>query len=121
MSKLAKEILAVQTGNRAIRQKPMEMVTARDSYGPVVTSGYYTEYNFQVLFGTKIYISEEAMVASNSDVIQNITTNVRSQVVEEIFGEFKQRLFKLQNNAYATGDLESAKIVASILADMFEV
>lgn len=115
MSKLAQQINSTITNKRASIIEPysikMGMNINSMPYDP-----YANEVKFSCTFGVSYYIKEH-----EQDKIQYILSNVKKQVIEEVFGEFRPTLHKLRHELYSREYDKALNTLDTLQKDMFDV
>jgi hypothetical protein len=116
MSKLTDAIRYYQTHDRGRAVPPLDLkyLTCTQSYSERFTQDYIS-YTFEAKFRSSVTISESAA----STAIDNVLAQVRRQVAEEVFGEYRAALQSIQTLAYASNVVSIAHIARDIERSMF--
>lgn len=116
MSKLADAIRYYQTHDKSRALPPLDFkyLTCTQSYGERNLQDYIS-YTFEAKFRSSVMIPEPAA----STVIGNVLSQVRRQVAEEVFGEYREALQSIQTLAYANNVVNIAHIARDIERSMF--
>ena len=116
MSKLTNAIRQYQTHNRGRVVPPLDLkyLECTQSFDERVAQDYIG-YTFEAKFRSSVMISEPAA----STVIDSVLAQVRRQVAEEVFGEYRAALQSIQTLAYASNVASIAHIARDIERSMF--
>ena len=117
MSKLAENIQTTITNKRAISNNYDFTFTYEQSN---IKPSLLYQVRFDAVFGVRYYIDEKQCY-KNSDVLALTLTNVKRQVVEEIFGEFRKPLMELRHNLYDRKIDISLELLSKLEKQMFDV
>ena len=118
MSKLAEQITAVITNKKGAILEPylvnMSMTTIEDPFGKY--GRYTTKIRFKAEFGTEYYIAE-----NEKDKILYVLEEVRRQVIEEVFGEFRKPLHEIRHLLFKREYDKVEIAVEKLTRQMFDV
>lgn len=99
MSRLLQELEASKDPHfvrRSIPSIPMRMMGVKEDFSrEPVGFGQSTRYSIRVTLGDVVYIDDD-LVRNGSDAIGLAVASVKRGIVEEVFGEFRGPLEKLQ-------------------------
>ena len=82
-----------------------------------VDKGSYEAWRLQLRLGVDIALPLRA----NTRVLEQVRSDLCCNIVEYVFGEFKQPLLALRKRFYELGDVEGAAQLTTLIEDMFEV
>lgn len=105
MSNVVKAIAATDTGSRIIKsdksQLFQDVFNVKEDIG---TRGYHDnilkEYRIGITLGSKCYVSELDYTKHGDNVLQEAIKRTKQQVIEAIFGEFRQDFRLIERNLY---------------------
>lgn len=123
MSKIIEAVKATQTGKQ-IATDPLfdSLAIVKSEFKK--NSDYHvgTEHRISVTLGTNVIINESQTIRENSgEIITEAMKQIRKQIAEAIFGEFRQDLY-LINQAIWNRDFYAAnQILNDLEKKMFEV
>ena len=129
MSQLVKAVMASDTGHRKLIQEKafsplfQDVFSRQDHIAEVRDPNLYTAkmYKIGVTLGSQIAVSELDAIRQGDDVLHEAILRTRREIVEAVFGEFRQD-FMLLNRAIYDRDFQKAR---SLLTDferkMYEV
>ncbi len=116
MSKLAEMIQAAQTNARRCVMTPIASFTSSVNEPPALTSQVHYVYSLKAEFGCNATVQYGA----KSDLDAKLKL-VRRQVVEAIFGEFREDIYAIQR-AFINYDADKAvELVGAMYKRMFDV
>jgi hypothetical protein len=95
MSKLAQQINATITNTITPLVVYNSSISMDLTYTP---TPYATKVRFMVHFGKEYFISDELL--QDGSAIQNYLNNIRKEVIEEVFGEFKKPIMEIRDLLY---------------------
>lgn len=109
MSKLAKAIQALQTGEvRAKKDFKFTEIQHRNQLSPQYL---YREYKIEAKFGVNVYVEEETI----SDALKD----AKLAIIEEIFGEFRPILTEMRVALYNTDLTRARNLLSQLEMQMF--
>lgn len=118
MSKLSENLKAYNTGARYAKQPRMDSVSFKsDSYE---LSPYLMEYTLECNIGTKFYVESGVSTAQAANEIKYVTGKAQRQILEEIFGEFRQDLYNLDLALYNQDYRKATALLDNVMKNMFD-
>ena len=116
MSKLAEQIKAVQTNERHAQRSPVINIVAGSSEIPPLGSrAEHYRYELTATFGCT------AIMEFGTPSVQGILKEVRRQVLDEVFGEFRQNFNEIERALFDYDNEAARKALQSFRQRMFEV
>lgn len=103
MSEFAKHLTMYKTNRHHDVISPIcEVMTVREDYDRIVPL-HAIEYVIQTQLAAKVLIMEEA-IESNPKVLEYSTDKAKHDLIEALFGEFRENFRELRQHAYKTAD-----------------
>lgn len=121
MSKLVNAIMATKEDRRRLKQTKLfqDVFAVREDIQTTPT-GAEIQYRIGVTLGAQYWISETEQLQDNNTLVIAIERTKR-QVIEAIFGEFRQDFRSIERALYDS-NIEEARVMFHALEDkMFEV
>lgn len=121
MSKVVNAIMATKEDRRRLKQTKLfqDVFSIREDI-QTVTAGTEIQYRIGVTLGAQCWVSEMDKL-KNDDAIEMAVQRTKRQVIEAIFGEFRQDFRSIERALY-DGNIEEARVMFHALEDkMFEV
>lgn len=116
MSKLSEMIKAAQTSERrAVIEPLIDFRTTVERAGPASYPEHYV-YNFKAEFGC----SATVKYGAKGDLDQKVRM-IRRQVVEYIFGEFREDIHAIERALFDYDTQAAEKLVGDLYRKMFDV
>jgi hypothetical protein len=110
MSELARLIKAEKT-NRRVPQFSTLLLDLASVSSDFSTGGlpgdYYTEYNIGVKLGYRQLISDAAIQQHKGNILEEVERRGQQAIVEAVFGEFREPLYRLRIALYESGTRDS--------------
>jgi hypothetical protein len=121
MSKLAKNLIASETGHRFIDVPPMSTVTVQDSISDVSGSTAY-EYQLEARFRASTLVNKAIAEQSNtkSNVFTDAIRAARRKIIEDAFGEFRPLIYQINEAIHARDWNEANQLTSKLYQQMFE-
>ena len=121
MSKVVNAIMATKEDRRRLKQtKLFQDVFAVREEIQTLSPGVEIQYRIGVTFGAQCWVSEMEKL-KNDDALEMAVQRTKRQVIEAIFGEFRQDFRSIERALY-DGNIEEARVMFHALEDkMFEV
>lgn len=122
MSKLSDNIKAVILNKRAISNDYRYVNFRITTETPTTFKSipYLQLVSFEAKFGNKYYIDEK-LAHSNCSALQEVLTQIRKSVVEEVFGEFRGPLRELRHALYNRDFTSATEALDKLEDQMFNV
>lgn len=117
MSKLGKNLFA--RPDRDLYAQPLPIIDSfskHESWSPVPP--LYRQYRVGVKLETLVMVEDS--LATTSDIYHAAVRDSKQKILEEVFGEFRQPLYELRQEAMKRGCYDMAKRVSDILDQMFK-
>jgi hypothetical protein len=121
MSQVVNAIMATKEDRRRLKQTKLfqDVFSVREDI-QTVPAGTEIQYRIGVTLGSQCWVSEMQKLKSNDALIHAIERTKR-QVIEAIFGEFRQDFRSIERALYDS-NIEEARVMFHALEDkMFEV
>ena len=121
MSQVVNAIMATKEDRRRLKQTKLfqDVFAAREDI-QTVTAGTEIQYRIGVTLGSQCWVSEMEKLRSD-DALVNAIQRTKRQVIEAIFGEFRQDFRSIERALYDS-NIEEARVMFHALEDkMFEV
>jgi hypothetical protein len=118
MSKLSEQINYAITNKRAI-DNTFDFKYSVGAHVPSLPK-YLQQVSFEAIFGSRYYISEE-LTYGKSEVLAHTLKEVKLNVIEEIFGEFRKPLRELRHHLYDNNVPEALNVLTNLESQMFNV
>lgn len=121
MSKVVNAIMATKEDRRRLKQtKLFQDVFAVREEIQTPSPGVEIQYRIGVTLGAQCWVSEMEKL-KNDDALEMAVQRTKRQVIEAIFGEFRQDFRSIERALY-DGNIEEARVMFHALEDkMFEV
>jgi alcohol dehydrogenase YqhD (iron-dependent ADH family) len=106
MSQVVRAIEAQDTGERKIIKESFsqlfqDVFSVKDQIQDVhSTEGIAKQYRIGVTIGAQVWVSELDILQGKCDVLQEAIDRTKRQVIEAIFGEFRQDLMLTERALY---------------------
>jgi len=119
MSKLAHLITATATGDVAASRK------LKPNYINVDVEHSYDPHSYDVLYDIGMRLHKKTRIARslseqiNAEAEQDMLTNVRRAMIEEVFGEFRHYLVEMRAALYDNDDYRIKTLLAEMEHQMF--
>lgn len=120
MSRLAQAITERDTGERKALQTKLKTVEITETFTPANYAIDYSigrMYQVEARLGAKIYI-DESKIKHRSDISVAVN-DVRKQVIEEVFGEFRPLLIEMRVALYDADTTRARQILSQLEYQMF--
>ena len=121
MSKVVNAIMATQEDRRRLKQTNLlrDVFAVREDI-QTVAPGTEIQYRIGVTLGAQCWVSEVEKL-KNDDAVVIAIERTKRQVIEAIFGEFRQDFRSIERALYDS-NIEEARVMFHALEDkMFEV
>jgi hypothetical protein len=121
MSKVVNAIMATQEDRRRLKQTNLlrDVFAVREDI-QTVAPGTEIQYRIGVTLGAQCWVSEVEKL-KNDDAVVTAIERTKRQVIEAIFGEFRQDFRSIERALYDS-NIEEARVMFHALEDkMFEV
>jgi hypothetical protein len=121
MSKVVNAIMATQEDRRRLKQTNLlrDVFAVREDI-QTVAPGTEIQYRIGVTLGAQCWVSEVEKLR-NDDAVVTAIERTKRQVIEAIFGEFRQDFRSIERALYDS-NIEEARVMFHALEDkMFEV
>lgn len=119
MSKLAEQINYTITNKRFQSNSSYFSFSVQEPLG-IDFPKYLYQVNFTAIFGAKYTINAD-LTYEKSPVLEEILKNVKRDVVEEVFGEFRKPLAELRHSLYERDTNRALEQLSNIQEQMFNV
>ena len=120
MSKLSKLITATITGQKAVVNKPYNVNMLYSTHpGEYWGQPYSVKVRFMAMLGTEHYIPQE--ITEDLEAISHILDEIRKDVVDEVFGEFRRPLREIRYALYEHKYEDAIKKLSALEEEMFNV
>jgi len=121
MSKVVNAIMATKEGRHRFKQTKLfqDVFSVREDI-QTLTAGTEVQYRIGVTLAAQCWVDEMEKL-KNDDAVEMAVQRTKRQVVEAIFGEFRQDFRSIERALYDS-DIETARVMFHALEDkMFEV
>jgi len=122
MSKVVNAIMATKEDRRRLKQTKLfqDVFKVREDIQEL-NSGIEIQYRIGVTLGAQCWIEDSLKNKNGDDVIEMAIQRTKRQVIEAIFGEFRDDFRSIERALYDS-NIEEARIMFHALEDkMFEV
>lgn len=125
MSQVVKAIVATDTGNRKVIQKGLSALftdvfhAKSEIYELKDTQTVTKVYRFGVQIGCQAMVTDTEYL-HNPDALQQAIKRTKRQVIEGIFGEFRQDFRRIEKALYDYQFEEAGKLLHEMEYKMFE-
>lgn len=118
MSKLGKNLFARPDRDLYAQPLPvMDSFSKHESWEPGMHP-LYRQYRVGIRLETQVMVEDG--LAKTSDIYHATVRDSKQKILEEVFGEFRQPLYELRQEAMKRGCYDMAKRVNDILDQMFK-
>lgn len=118
MSKLSENLKAYSTGARYAQVPKLDFVSFENNSYELPP--YRIEYTLECKIGTKFYVEAGISSAQTANEIQFITYKAKRQILEEIFGEFRQDIYNLDVALYNQDYQKAKTLLDCVMKNMFD-
>ena len=125
MSQVVKAIVATDTGNRKVIQRGLSALftdvfqTKSEIYELKDVQGVAKVYKFGVQIGSQAMVTDTEYL-ENPDALAEAIKRTKRQVIEGIFGEFRQDFRRIEKALYDYQFEEAGKLLHQMEHKMFE-
>jgi hypothetical protein len=122
MSRLAKNLVASETGRRFIDVTPLSTITVKDSFITDVSGDAAYEYRLEARFGASTLVNKASAEQSSADanVFTDAIRAARRKIVEDVFGEFRPLIYQINEAIHARDWTEANNLTRKLYQQMFE-
>ena len=118
MSKLSENLKAYPTGNRYVQTPTLNCVSFKTT--SYETLPWQVEYSLECKIGSTFVVQPGNSLHDTAVSVQSALYRCKRQILEEIFGEFRQDLYNLDVALY-NQDYEKAKtLLDGVIKNMFD-
>jgi hypothetical protein len=120
MSKVVNEIMATKEDRRRLKQTKLfeDVFTARENFRN--KTGTEIQYRIGVTLGSQCWVDELEQLKSDN-ALANAIERTKRQVIEAIFGEFREDFRNIERSLYDS-NVEEARVQLHAMEDkMFQV
>lgn len=118
MSKLIDLINAVPTGRVEPQLQPLDRVLQVSEEYPSLP--FAREYRISCTFGAKVVVNDENL-AYSTDRLKYAIRQVKQNIVEAVFGEFRPDFRRIQTALYSNNPEEASRLLQELEDRMFKV
>ena len=118
MSKLSENLKAYNTGTRYTKPPKLDFISFKNNSYEV--SPYLIEYTLECNIGTKFFVESGISSAQTTNEIKYITDKAKRQILEEIFGEFRQDLYNLDVALHNQNYQKAKALLDGVMKNMFD-
>jgi hypothetical protein len=117
MSNLVKNLVVSDTGRRVTDTQPMSTLSFSDSFSNVPSTIAH-EYRIEIRLGASTLVSNQN--APESNVFTDAIRATRRKIVEEVFGEFRPLIYKINEAIHNRDWNEANQLTSKLYQQMFE-
>lgn len=118
MSKLSENLKAYSTGARYAKPPKLDSVSFKSNSYELPS--YCMEYTLECNITTKFFVKAGAFDAQATNEIKYATDKAKRQILEEIFGEFRQDLYNLDVALYNQDYRKARELLDGVMKNMFD-
>jgi len=116
MSRLAKNIIASETGQRFTDVTPMPTLTVKDDVVGA-PGGIAYEYRLDVRLGTSVFVNKSS---AGSSAFSSPLRAARRKIIEDVFGEFRPLIYQINEAIHNRNWVEANRLTEKLYQQMFE-
>jgi hypothetical protein len=117
MSRLAKNLVASETGRQFSDVPPMSTMTVQDAVSDVADNTA-KEYRLEVRLGASTLVSNQP--AHESNVFTDAIRATRRKIIEDVFGEFRPLIYQINEAIHNRDWNEANRLTGKLYQQMFE-
>lgn len=129
MSQLVKAIMATDTDHRKmIQQKAFsplfqDVFSRQEQVAEARDANFYIAklYKIGVTLGAQVAVSELDMITQDENVLQEAIDRTKRQIIEAVFGEFRQDFYQLEAAIYDRDFQKARSLLTVFQRKMYEV
>lgn len=119
MSKLAKSLQVLDTGQRAVKSAyPYHYTNISSEWSTEQNDFIYKKYTIGVNFQSTVYISDN-LVQLNDNTLYEAVKSTKKAVIEEIFGEFRAPMLNIMVALYDQDVIRAKTLLAQLEMQIF--
>lgn len=118
MSKLSENLKAYNTGARYAKPPKLDFVSFKSNSYEM--QPYLMQYTLECNIGTKFFVEAGVSTAQTTNAIKYVTDKAKRQILEEIFGEFRQDLYNLDVALYNQDYQKAKALLDGVMKNMFD-
>ena len=128
MSQLVKAVMATDTGHRKMIQDKTFSPLFQDVFSRQehLTEGrdvnFYSAkiYKIGITLGNQVAVSELDIVQQGNDALQEAIDRTKRQIIEAVFGEFRQNFYQLETAIYDRDFQKARSLLLDFQCKMFD-
>lgn len=129
MSQLVKAVVATDTGHRKLVQNKafsplfQDVFSRQEHVAEVCDASMFTAkmYKIGVTLGSQVAVSELDVVSQGGDVLHEAITRTKRQIVEAVFGEFREDFYRIEGAIYDRDFQKARSLLTEFQRKMYEV
>ena len=118
MSKLSENLKAYPTGNRYAQAPILNCVAFKATSYEIPP--YHMEYNLECKIGSTFVVPARNSLHETTVSVQSALYRCKRQILEEIFGEFRQDLYNLDVALYNQDYEKAETLLDGVIKNMFD-